>query len=93
MIGALAVSKSSGNSGSGFAEVGRENGYEIERTPEAEFAFWQSQRDLSYEYWGGRQAKDGAEDEPPMDRIDAQFTAIMTELVTIKRLVRQLLHN
>src|SRR5215469_6101069 len=29
MVGALAVSKSSGHSGSGFAHVGRENGYEI----------------------------------------------------------------
>jgi hypothetical protein len=104
MLGALAVSRSSGNSGSGFAEVGRENGYKIDRTPEAELAFWQSQLDLTYKHWGNGQAEHGAEDESLLDRVDAQFAAVMTEidarfaavmteLVTIKRLVRQLLHG
>jgi hypothetical protein len=101
MLGALAVGKSSGTSGSGFVLVGREVGFNVERTTKAETAFWQDQLDRTYEYWGKKQDTPKGEDEPMPDKVDAQimaamdahFTAVMNELVTIKRLLRRLLHG
>jgi hypothetical protein len=87
MVGALAVSKSTGHSGAGFADVGRRQGFEIARTAEAEFAFWQDQRDKSYAYWAEH------DEGSKILLTDAQFTAIMNELATIKRLLRQALHS
>jgi hypothetical protein len=111
MVGALAVSSQTGNSGSGFADVAREAGIDVEDTPEAELRFWQQQLQRSYEYWAGdgQDDDDDTDDEADseddgqgmtdaqfaalMTKLDTQFTALITELVAIKRLLRRLVHT
>jgi hypothetical protein len=115
MVGALAVSKTTGNSGKGFADVAREQDIHVEDTPEAEFRFWQDQLQASYDYdWAGDGQDDEDDDQDDEDsdddqddgtglsdeqfaalmtKLDSQFTALVTELVAIKKLLRRLVHT
>ena len=85
MVGALAVSQTERTSGSGFAALGRELGFDIPDGKAAERQFWREQLDASVEYW--------SDDRPDGVLPDAQFAAIMTELAAIKKMLRQLVHG
>jgi hypothetical protein len=87
LVGAFAVSKGGDRtSDSGFAGLARDElGFDIPEDKAAERAFWRGQLDQSVEYWS-RDREDGA-------LTDAQFTTIMAELATIKRMLRQLMHG
>ena len=115
MVGALAVSKQTGTSGKGFADVAREQDIHVGDTPEAEARFWRDQLQASYEYWAedGRDGQDDSDDAEDtgdedgddgtglsdeqfaalMTKLDSQFTALITELITIKKLLRRLVHT
>jgi len=85
MVGALAVSKTTGDSGSGFAGQARELGFLVPRDDEGEKEFWQTQLDQAIEHWSGNHEDNGLP--------DAQFAAIMTELSTIKKTLQHHLHS
>jgi hypothetical protein len=88
MVGAFAVIKNSPHtSGGGFAGMARDKGLDApdDADPAGQTQFWREQLAASADYWNTQ--SDGA----PMT--DAQFDAIMSELATIKRMLRSLLHG
>ena len=85
MVGALAVSKTTGDSGSGFAGLGRELGFPVPKDEEGEKKFWQAQLDQAIEHWSGNHEDNG--------RPDDQFAAILTELRTIRKTLQELVHD
>jgi hypothetical protein len=88
MVGAFAVSKAYPHtSGSGFAGMARDAGLEApgDDDPQGQTRFWREQLTASADHWSTH--PDGA----PLT--DVQFDAIMSELTTIKRMLRSLLHG
>lgn len=73
------------HSGSGFAGFGRELGFAVPWDEEGERKFWQAQLDQTIEHWSGNHEDNGTP--------DAKFTAILTELSTIRKTLEQLLHD
>jgi hypothetical protein len=88
MVGAFAVSKGNPHtSGGGFAGMARDAGLDApgDDDPQGQTQFWREQLIASAEHWSTQ--RDGAL------LTDVQFDAIMSELATIKRMLRSLLHG
>lgn len=88
MVGAFAVSKTSPHtSGGGFAGMARDAGLDApgDDDPVGQTRFWREQLTASANLWSTQ--SDGA------SLTDAQFDAIMSELATIKQMLRSLLHR
>jgi hypothetical protein len=88
MVGAFAVSKAYPHtSGIGFAGMARDAGLDApgDDDPAGQTRFWREQLTASADHWST--PPNGA----PLS--DDQFDAIMSELATIKRMLRSLLHG
>jgi hypothetical protein len=84
LLSAMAVAKITGEASEGFAIMGRGLGFEVPPTAVGERRFWLDQRQKSVAHWTTH------EDDP---MADAQFSAIMTELSEVKRMLRTLVHG
>lgn len=88
MVGAFAVSKGNPHtSGGGFAGMARDAGLDApgDYDPQGQTRFWREQLTDSADYWSTHS------DTAPLT--DGQFDAIMSELATIKRMLRSVLHG
>jgi hypothetical protein len=88
MVGAFAVSKGYPHtSGGGFADMARDAGLDApgDDDPAGQTRFWREQLTASADHWSTQ--SDGA------SLTDVQFDAIMSELATIKQMLRSLLHR
>jgi hypothetical protein len=91
MVGAFAVSKTTGHSGDGFMKLRRDLHLPIPPDEDGTGrATWREVLSEALSYW---QADDSREAAGTGGMTDAQFDTIMGELSKIKQMLRQLLHG
>jgi hypothetical protein len=84
LLSALVVQAGTLQAGDGFAELGRNLGYQIQ--PGQERAFWRGQVEAAVSYWS-RPGEEQAVDSDRTTLIRAKLTTVMEELAEIKRLL------
>jgi hypothetical protein len=90
MVGAFAVSRSTGHSGDGFMKLRRELGLPVPANEDGTGrATWREVIGECIEHWQSPASQAGT----GTGMTDAQFDAIMGELSKIKQMIRQLMHG